>query len=460
MKVVEKSSQDLKKQKAPLSRESENPMTGVNISVVGGGFVGLVTAAGFAQFGHSVVCIDKNLERVKMLSSGKIPFYEPELENLVKLNIEKKRLSFSSDLEMSFKGQKAIFITVGTPNGGDGRTDLTALDEVLEVLSVKLESDQVVVLKSTVPLGTGKYVQSFLSQNGRKKPCAVVNNPEFLREGSAINDFFRPQRIVLGGEVPEAVEIVANIYKFGMTQSVPFFVTNNETAEMIKYASNAFLATKVGYVNELAGLCDLVGVNVLEVARAIGLDPRIGSEFLEPGPGWGGSCFKKDLKEFTGLAEANGYSLLITQAVLSSNKRQHALVVDKVKNFVGVLEGSRIGVLGLTFKAETSDLRDSPAVEVVKLLIDAGANVSAYDPKAKFDESNILPELELAESPYDIAKDSDCLVILTEWREFQLLDFKKISEIMKHPNLVDARNLLPPELLSRYGINYTGMGQT
>lgn len=460
MKVAEKSSLDLKKKKAPINKESNSLMTGVNICVVGGGFVGLVAAAGFAQFGHSVVCIDKNREHVKMLCSGKIPFYEPELEDLVKLNIERKRLSFSTDLEKFVKGQKAIFITVGTPNSGDGRTDLTALDEVLTVLSATLESDQVVVLKSTVPLGTGKYVKSFFSQNGRKKPCAIVNNPEFLREGSAVNDFFRPQRIVIGGDIPEAVEIVANIYKFGMTQSVPFVVTNNETAEMIKYASNAFLATKVGYVNELAGLCDLVGVNVLEVSRAIGLDPRIGSEFLEPGPGWGGSCFKKDLKEFTGLAEANGYSLLIAQAVLSSNKRQHALVVDKVKNFVGDLEGSRIGVLGLTFKAETSDLRDSPAIEVVKLLIEAGAKVAAYDPKAKFEAGNLLPELELADSPYDVAKDSDCLVILTEWREFQLLDFKKISEIMNNPNLVDARNLLPPELLSRYGINYSGMGQT
>jgi len=441
--------------------ENNGPLKGINICVIGGGFVGLASAAGFAQFGHAVVCVEKDSRRLEQLMKGQLPFFEPELEELILRSIQAKRLSFTADLRQAIKGQRAIFITVGTPTGADGRTDLSALEEVTLSLSEVLEPDQIIVLKSTVPVGTGKHIESILSQNGRKnKPFAVVNNPEFLREGNAVNDFFRPQRIVIGGSVSEAVELVANIYKLGMSQPVPFVITNNETAEMIKYASNAFLAAKVGYVNELAGLCDLLGVNVLEVARAIGLDPRIGSEFLEPGPGWGGSCFHKDLKEFSGLAESKGYSLLITAAVLASNDRQHNLVVEKIKKLVGTLKGSKIGVLGLAFKANTSDVRESPAIAVVKNLLEQGAKVTAFDPKANGAAKEHLPALEIAESPYDTIRDSDCLVILTEWREFQLLDFKLIFETMRRPNIVDTRNLLTPELLSRFGFNYTGMGQT
>ena len=441
--------------------ENNGPLKGVNICVIGGGFVGLASAAGFAQFGHSVVCVEKDSQRLEQLQKGRLPFFEPELEELLVRSINSQRLSFTGDLAQAVKGQRAIFITVGTPTGISGRSDLGALEEVALILSETIEAGQVIVLKSTVPVGTGKQVESIISANGRRNaPFAVVNNPEFLREGNAVNDFFKPQRIVVGGKNQEAVELVVNIYKLGMSQPVPFVITNNETAEMIKYASNAFLAAKVGYVNELAGLCDLLGVNVLEVARAIGLDPRIGTEFLEPGPGWGGSCFHKDLKEFSGLAESKGFSLLITEAVLASNRRQHNLVVEKIKKLVGTLKGSKIGVLGLAFKANTSDVRESPAIAVVKRLLEQGAKVTGYDPKANGAAKEYLPDIVIASSPYETIRDSDCLVILTEWREFQLLDFKLVYETMRRPNIVDARNLLTPELLSRYGFNYVGMGQT
>lgn len=444
----------------PLAVGNSDRVTGLNICVVGGGFVGLVAAAGFAQFGHQVVCVEKDQARLKLLQTGKVPFFEKDLEGLLKRNIDADRLSFSSDLAEAVKGQQAIFLAVGTPSLESGRTDLSALEEVVGMLSKVAEDSQVVVLKSTVPVGTGKHLQAMFPQNGNgHKSIAVVNNPEFLREGAAVYDFFYPQRIVVGGEDPVAVELVANIYRVGMIRSVPILTTNNETAEMIKYASNAFLATKVGFINELAGLCDLVGIDVMEIAHGMGMDPRIGAEFLHPGPGWGGSCFRKDLMEFSGLARAQDYQLIIADAVLKANLRQHDLVVAKIARVVDSLDGARIGVLGLSFKAGTSDMRDSPAVPIIRQLLDEGAHVSAYDPQAHSEARQHLPTIELCDSAVDVAKDADCLVILTEWEEFQTLDLGAIAQMMRHPNLVDARNLLTPEVVRRYGLTYDGMGQ-
>jgi UDPglucose 6-dehydrogenase len=430
----------------------------VNICVIGGGFVGLVAAAGFAEFGHSVVCVEKNPEYLKSLQSGRVPFFERDLGELIAKHLESERLSFSGDLDSAIEGQQAIFITVGTPSSSTGRAELNAIDDVVTFLSRRLKPEQVVVLKSTVPVGTGMRIRELLKSGNT--PASVVNNPEFLREGSAVYDFFHPQRIVLGGDNPAAVQLVSDIYRLGMINPVPILTTNNETAEMIKYASNAFLATKVGFINELAGLCDTTGVNVLEVARGMGLDPRIGPEFLEPGPGWGGSCFGKDMREFTGLALAKNFQLLIGEAVLASNKRQFSLVVDKVRSLVGSLAGKRIGVLGLSFKANTSDMRDSASIPIIQELVKAGADVLAYDPQAHIDAPNYLPELKLAANAYEVAADADCLLILTEWQEFQLLDFKKLAGTMKSRNIVDVRNLLVPELLQRFGFSYAGMGQS
>lgn len=293
-------------------------ITGVNICVVGCGFVGLVTAAGFAEFGHSVVCVDRDDSRIKELNDSNVPFYEKDLEELIRRNVDNKRLSFSSDLGSALKGQKVIFVAVGTPSLESGRTDMSAMNEVALGISEHLEDNQIVVLKSTVPVGSGNSIRELIQKNNKSnKSFFVINNPEFLREGNAVFDFLNPQRIVIGGDNDEAIETIAHIYRLGMANPVPIVTTNNKTAEMIKYASNAFLATKIGYINELAGLCDTVGINVLEVARAMGMDPRIGAEFLDPGPGWGGSCLGKDLLEIKGLAEASDYPLLITDSILA-----------------------------------------------------------------------------------------------------------------------------------------------
>ncbi len=444
----------------PLAAGHTGAATGVNICVVGGGFVGLVAAAGFAQFGHNVVCVEKNLERLAQLKESRVPFFERDLEELLRRNTEAGRLSFSSDLKEAIVGQKVIFLAVGTPSLDNGRTDLSALVEIVNLLGKVAEDGQIVVLKSTVPVGTGIWLQKKFPQNGNgSRSISVVNNPEFLREGSAVYDFFYPQRIVVGGDNQAAVEFVANLYRVGMTRPVPIVTTNNETAEMIKYAANAFLAMKVGFINEVAGLCDLVGIDVLEIARGIGMDPRIGAEFLNPGPGWGGSCFRKDLREFSGLAKAHDYPLIIAEAVLKANQRQHELVAAKIERLTGSLEKARIGVLGLSFKAGTSDMRDSPAIPIVQRLLEKGAEVVAYDPQAHTEAEHYLPTIELAENAVEAARDADCLVILTEWEEFQALDLRSISEVMRKPNLVDARNLLTPEVVRRYGLTYEGMGQ-
>lgn len=440
----------------PLS----GPLAGINICVVGAGFVGCVAAAGFAKFGHKVVCAEKDPERVAQLREGRLPFYERSLEELIKVNLESGRLTFSMDLERSIEGQKAIFITVGTPPLETGRTDLGALEEVVGSLSEKLKPGQILVIKSTVPVGTADRLTQILNRNGHPgNSIPIVNNPEFLREGSAVYDFFYPQRIVIGGELAEAVEVVKHVYRLGMTRPVPIIVTNNRTAEMIKYASNTFLATKIGFINELAVLCDKVGVNVLEVARAMGLDTRIGYEFLNPGPGWGGSCLPKDLKEFIGLADSHGISMQILRAVDEANRKQQDYVASKVRQLVGKLEGSRIGVLGLTFKADTSDLRDSPAVGVIQRLVSEGAHVTAYDPAASIKEARLLTEAQIVSSPYDAADGADCLAILTEWPEFQLLDWRRIAGVMSQKNVVDARNVLSAEVLERYDFTYVSLGQ-
>jgi UDPglucose 6-dehydrogenase len=436
------------------------PLVGVNICVVGGGFVGLVAAAGFAQFGHKVVCVEKDSDKLAELQAGKVPFFERDLEELIKNNMQCNRLSFSNDLEEAVDGQQAIFVTVGTPPGSSGRADMGALQGVVETLSHSVQNGQVIVLKSTVPIGTANRVRGILAGNGYgERSVAVINNPEFLREGTAVFDFFHPQRIVIGGGSPDAIEFVKHIYRLGMTRPVPIVITNNATAEMIKYASNVFLATKIGFANELAGLCDTVGVNVLEVAHAMGLDPRIGPDFLNPGPGWGGSCLPKDLSEFVGLSESQGTPLLIGKAVLEANQKQFESVVGKVRKLVGELKGKQIGVLGLSFKAGTSDMRGSPTIPIIQMLIAEGAHVIAFDPAAARESAAILPEIDIVTQGFTVASNSDCLLILTEWPEFQLLDWRGMAEQMRNKNLVDSRNLLSPEMAHQYGYKYLSMGQ-
>ncbi len=448
--------QDFVEPDIPLS----GPLTGVNICVIGAGFVGTVTAAGFAKFGHHVVCVERDPERLAMLHNGRVPFYEKDLDGLIASNMKSERLSFSSDLEGSLDGQKAIFVAVGTPSDGNGRADLSAVYNIVEQLEGLLKAGQIVVIRSTVPIGTAAELKRILARNGRAEgENEVISNPEFLREGTAVYDFFNPHRIVIGGNSKEAIDMIQHIYRMGAVRSSPTIVTNNETAEMIKYASNAFLATKIGFINELAMLCDDVGIDVLEVARAMGMDTRIGSEFLNPGPGWGGSCLPKDLQEFTGLGKSRGIPLRILEAVKEANDKQHDYVVSRVKALTEKIDETKIGILGLSFKAETSDLRDSPAIAVARKLLDGGFNVKAFDPAAGSDARRMLPGLEIAESSYEALEGVDCALILTEWSEFQLLDWKKAGKIMRHKKIVDARNILTPELLRRHGFEYRGIGQ-
>ncbi len=436
------------------------PPTGMRVTVIGGGFVGLVAAAGFAQFGHTVSLVEKDSEKLQELRSGKVRIYERSLPELIKANLSRQRLSFRSELAEAVKGARAIFLAVGTPSLPSGEADLSAVFEVIGTLTPLLEPKQIIVLKSTVPVGTASQVRRLLSKNGADpKQVAVISNPEFLREGSAVMDFFRPQRIVIGGDRPEAMETVSQLYRVGMMDACPIVVTNNETAEMIKYASNLFLATKVAFVNELANLCDAADVNATEVTRGMGLDSRISPEFLNPGPGFGGSCLPKDLEAILNLAKKQGVRLSIAEAVKETNLRQPDRVLEKLEKLLGDLKGKTIGILGLTFKAHTNDLRSSPALEVMKRLRGKGALLRAYDPVAEAEVRALWPELILAPKPEEVAEGADALAVLTEWPEFMALNWEEIGQRMKSKNLVDARNLLVPEILTRHGFNYLGMGQ-
>ncbi len=435
-------------------------LPGVSIAVIGAGFVGLVSAAGFAEFGHSVVCIEKDEERLRLLLDGKTPFYEPELAELIERNIKSEKLTFSNNLAEAVRGQQAIFVAVGTPASETGRTDLSALHAVAQSLVPILTGEQIVIIKSTVPVGTAQGFREILQshRNGNKSP-AVISNPEFLREGSAVYDFFHPERVVIGGADSKAIDTVTHIHKLGMLHPAPFVVTTNETAEMIKYASNVYLATKIGFANELAGLCDSVKVNVMEVVRGMGMDSRIGPEFLNPGPGWGGSCLPKDLQEYIGMAQESQHDMLIAKAVQQANLKQHQRIIDKTEALLGGLQGKTVGVLGLAFKAETSDMRSSPTIPIITGLIQKGATVRAFDPIVKERGETLPAELKMLTDSSDVFVDADCLLLLTEWQEFQLLDWGRLGELMKTKKILDARNLLPPELLRRHGYQYVGVGQ-
>ncbi len=430
------------------------------ICVVGAGFVGLVTASGLAKIGHSVICVDTDQDKISVLLEGKIPFFEPDLSDLVKDNLASGSLKFSTNLKDSIAGTTAIFIAVGTPSDDQGRADTKDIDAVIKELADTITSEQIIVLKSTVPIGTSLKVNDILRNKFDESQLPpVVNCPEFLREASAVKDFFYPSRIVIGGDNQEANQIIANIFRAGVNKSVPIAITNNETAEIIKYAANAFLATKIGFVNELAGLCDLLNINILDVTKYIGMDPRIGKDFLEPGPGWGGSCFKKDLSEFEGLAESMGYSLLITKSTLEANEKQFEIVFNKVKKLVGDLNGAQIAVLGLAFKANTSDIRYSPAIPIINKLLNAGAKVKGYDPQASENAKLEIPLMDISLSPDEATKDADCILILTEWEEFVELNYDALGKAMKKKNIVDARNLLDPNLIKSFGFEYLSMGR-
>lgn len=435
------------------------PETGVRVCVIGGGFVGLVTAASLAQAGHSVVCVEKDERKVAELSSGRVPIFERGLPELVTVNLKRKRLAFESLLSDHVSDQHIIIITVGTPSGPDGQADLSALDAVVNGLKPFLRAGHIIAIKSTVPVGTASRVRGMLNPDGGDT-IPVISNPEFLREGTAVYDCFHPQRIVVGGDSEVAIEKVVQLYRVGLSRPAPIVTTNNATAEMIKYASNVYLATRLSFINELSAVCDATGIDVTDVSYAMGLDPRIGSDYFDVGPGFGGSCLPKDLNAFIASSEQRGVVLELAPAVARANARQLERVVEKIRGAVGGdLASKRIGVLGLSFKAQTQDMRDSPAKSVIERLLESGAHVQAFDPAAMDEAGRQLPQIALCRRAEDVSSDADAVVLLTEWPEFQLLDWAEMRQRVKCACLVDARNMLNAESVRRHGFVYFGLGR-
>jgi len=435
----------------------------MHITVIGTGYVGLVSGAGLADFGLQVICVDQDKDKIKRLKKGEIPFYEPGLEELVSKNVKNGCLSFTTDMKTSVRQSLVIFIAVGTPDDGQGQPDLSQVEAVARELAEAIDDYKVIVIKSTVPVGTNRWIKEVISAAGGKKGIKVdvVSNPEFLREGAAIEDFMRPNRVVLGSDSAEALAVVKDIYRPLYLIETPFVITGLETAELIKYASNAFLATKISFINEVANLCEKVGADVHHVAKAMGLDGRIGPKFLHPGPGYGGSCFPKDTLALAHLGRKLGSPLSIVEAVIEVNQRQRARMVNKIETALGSLKGKTVGVLGLTFKPNTSDVRESPAIDIVRILLEKGAKVRAYDPAGmdEFKKAVTGRNLSFCQDAYQAAKGADALVFLTEWNELRNLDLKKLLKIIAQPLILDLRNIYDSGKMRELGYTYIGVGR-
>jgi len=431
----------------------------MNICMVGTGYVGLVTGACLADLGMDVVCVDKDEAKIESLRSGHIPIYEPGLEAIVAKNERAGRLRFTTDLKTSIEQSLAVFIAVGTPPNPDGSPDLTFLRQVAEAIADHMNGYKVVVTKSTVPTGTGRMIEQILkSRNGRHE-FSVVSNPEFLREGSAVSDFLRPDRIVIGASDRRAVEVMQEIYSPLYLIETPFVITDIASAELIKYASNGFLAVKISFINEVARLCELMGADVHDVAKGMGLDKRIGSKFLHPGPGFGGSCFPKDTAAAADLARQSGYTFRIIEATMEVNQETKARMIEKIRSTAGEVAGKTAALLGLSFKPETDDIRESPAVAVASDLLAAGASVRAFDPAAMENARTVLPGIHYAEDAYDCAAGADFVVLATEWNEFRALDLQRLSRAMSSKTMIDLRNVYDPKAMREAGWTYTGVGR-
>jgi len=432
----------------------------MNICVVGTGYVGLVTGACLAEFGLNLICVDNDLQKINLLKQGKTSIHEPGLEDLVQKNMKEGRLRFSTSIQEGMTSSLVIFIAVGTPPKEDGSADLRAVEEVAGEIARWMDGYKAVVVKSTVPVGTCRRLKKLIEEHQvRPSPFDIVSNPEFQREGSAIEDFMRPDRVTIGAESEQAVAIMKDIYSALYLIETPFVITSLETAEMIKYAANAYLATKITYINEIANLCELVGADVHHVARAMGLDGRIGKKFLHPGPGYGGSCFPKDTRALARLAREKGYRFKILDSVIEVNEEQKQRMVTKIKERVGDLRGKTIGVLGLAFKPNTDDIRESSSIAIIKSLLALGATVKAFDPAAVEGTRAILPEVEFGEDAYDVARGADALVVATEWNQFRRLDLDRIRSLLKRPIFIDLRNVYDPAQMKRVGFDYCGVGR-
>jgi len=432
----------------------------MKISIIGTGYVGLVTGVCLSDFGLEVLCVDKDEKKIKILNSGDIPIYEPNLKELFKKNIIEGRLKFSNDLKFAIEQSQVIFIAVGTPSNNDGSANLKQIEEVARQIAEYINDYKVIVNKSTVPVGTAQKVKNIISKYQSKNySFDVVSNPEFLREGSAIYDFTHPDKIVIGSESSKALNIMKEIYRPLYLLNTPFVITNLETAEMIKYTCNAFLATKITFINEVANLCEKVGADVHQIAQAMGLDGRISAKYLHPGPGYGGSCFPKDTKALYHFASEKEYDFKILDAVINANKRQREIMVGKIKRLVGNLKDKTIGILGLAFKPNTDDIRESASLDIIKLLLKEGARIKCYDPLAVGNTKKILPEIAYCSDEYETAQDSDALVIATEWNQFRNLNLLKIKKILKNPILIDLKNLYEPKKMKEIGFIYEGVGR-
>lgn len=433
----------------------------MRIVMVGAGYVGLVSGACFADFGHEVTCIDKDADKIQALREGRIPIYEPGLAELVVSNVGEGRLSFSGDQTEAVRAADAVFIAVGTPSRrGDGHADLSYVYAAARQIAADLDGFTLVVTKSTVPVGTGDQIESIIRTENAQADFAVVSNPEFLREGAAIQDFKHPDRIVVGTEDPRAREVMAQIYRPLYLNSPPMLYTERRTAELIKYAANAFLATKITFINEIADLCEQVGADVQVVARGIGLDNRIGSKFLHAGPGFGGSCFPKDAQALIKTAQDHASPLRVVETVLAVNTTRKRAMARKVASALGgSVSGKIVAVLGLTFKPNTDDMRDAPSIDLIRALQDGGARVRAYDPAGMEQAQAVLDNVVYAANPYACAEGADALVIVTEWEQFRALDFARLKQSMTGAILVDLRNIYRPEEIARFGFAYSSIGR-
>jgi UDPglucose 6-dehydrogenase len=435
----------------------------MKIAMVGSGYVGLVSGACFADFGHDVVCIDKDQSKIDHLREGVMPIYEPGLAELVENNVAAGRLTFTPSLAEGIAGADAIFIAVGTPSRrGDGHADLSFVYAVAQEIGENLANDAVIVTKSTVPVGTGDEVERIIAECNPAHRFAVVSNPEFLREGAAIGDFKRPDRIVIGAEDEFGRRIMQEVYRPLFLNEAPILFVNRRSSELIKYAANAFLATKITFINEMADLCEKVGANVQDVSRGIGLDGRIGKKFLHAGPGYGGSCFPKDTLALLKTAEDYDSPTRIVEAVVKVNESRKRAMGRKVLDAIGGIEGARgrkVALLGLTFKPNTDDMRDSPAIAVAQTLTDAGVEVAAYDPEGMELAKPLMPEVTMCANPYEAIEGADAIAIVTEWDAFRALDLNRVKQLAKAPVLVDLRNIYRPEEMAAKGFAYTSVGR-
>ena len=429
-----------------------------SIAIVGAGYVGLVTATCFAELGNAVACVDNDADKVARLEAGEIPFYEPSLGEMVARNVQAKRLSFTTDIATAVRGSEVIFIAVGTPMRSDGHADLGAVRAVARDIGLALDGPKIVVSKSTVPVETGEMISSIIREHARADyPVSVVSNPEFLREGSAVADFLRPDRVVIGTADPETERVMRDLYA---PLDAPIVVTDVRTSEMIKYAANAFLATKISFINEIANICELLDVDVRAVCSGIGYDQRIGTKFLNPGIGYGGSCFPKDVRALEQLAVERDYPAPLLHAVELVNRRQVERTVMKFERELGGLSGRAIAVLGLSFKPNTDDVRDAPAIAIIQRLLDRGATVRAHDPIANGAARQVLGEqVAVFDDMYEAIAGADALLLATEWNEFRALDFARCAKVMRGDVVVDGRNIFDPEKARTAGLRYLGIGR-